>query len=119
MPTPPLIPEPKASEMQVPVSSPPEVPEPKESAQHFPVSVPVELLKEEKVESAGSEVPQEHKESGKDSPAPPLGQEEDEEVVGAQKEEETPACKQEDKKEVVPEVHASVPHVKKEALLQD
>ena len=73
------------------------------------------VVKEEKVESAGPGV-QEHQESGEDSPAAPVGQEEMEEVGRALKDEEMPACKQEDNKEAAPEVGAPVPHVKEEPL---
>ena len=110
MPTPPVIAEPKDTEKQIPVPSPPEVPEPKESEE--------QVVKEEKVESAGPGV-QEHKDSGEDSPAAPVGQEEIEEVGGAPKDEEMPACKQEDNEEAAPEVGAPVPHVKEEPLPND
>ena len=110
VPTPPVIPEPKDTEKHIPVPSPPEVPEPKESEE--------QVVKEEKVESAGPGV-QEHKDSGEDSPAAPVGQEEIEEVGGAPKDEEMPACKQEDNEEAAPEVGAPVPHVKEEPLPND
>ena len=90
--------------------SPPEVPEPKESEEP--------LVKEEKVESAGPGV-QEHQESGEDSPAAPVGQEEIEEVGGEPKDTEMPACNQEDNEEAAPEVGAPVPHVKEEPLPKD
>ena len=77
-----------------------------------------EVIKEEKVESAGPGV-QEHQDSGEDSPAAPVGQEEIEEVGGAPKDEEMPACKQEDNEEAAPEVGAPVPHVKEEPLPND
>ena len=80
VPTPPVIPEPKDTEKDVPVPSPPEVPEPKESEEQVPVSAPAQVVKEEKVEFAGPGVPQEHQESGEDSPAAPVDQEENEEV---------------------------------------
>ena len=110
VPTPPVIPEPKDTEKDIPVPSPPEVPEPKESEE--------QVVKEEKVESAGPGV-QEHKDSGEDSPAAPVGQEEIEEVCGAPNYEEMPACKQEDNEEAAPEVGAPVPHVKEEPLPND
>ena len=110
MPTPPVIPQPKDTEKHIPVPSPPEVPEPKESEE--------QVVKEEKLESAGPGV-LEHQESGEDSPAAPVGQEEIEEVVGAPKDEEMPACKQEDNEEAAPEVGALVPHVKEEPLPND
>ena len=65
-----MIPEPKDTEKHIPVPSPPKVPEPKESEE--------QVVKEEKVESAGPGV-QEHQDSGEDSPAAPVGQEEIEE----------------------------------------
>ena len=77
------------------------------------------MLEEEKAESDGPEVPQEHEDSGEDVPAALVGQEEIEEVGGAPKEEKTPACKQEDKEEAAPEVGAPVPHVKEEPLSHD
>ena len=110
VPTPPVTPEPKDTEKQIPVPSPPEVPEPKESEE--------QVVKEEKVESVGPGV-QEHQDSGEDSPAAPVGQEEIEEVGGAPNNEEMPACKQEDNKEAIPEVGAPVPHVKEEPLPND
>ena len=110
VPTPPVIPEPNNTEKHIPVPSPPEVPEPKESEE--------QVVKEEKVESAGPGV-QEHQESGEDSPAAPVGQEEIEEVGGAPKDEEMPACKQEDDQDAAPEVGAPVPHVKEEPLPND
>ena len=110
VPTPPVIPEPKDTEKHIPVPSPPEVPEPKESEE--------QVVKEEKVESAGPGV-QEHQDSGEDSPAAPVGQEEIEEVGGAPKDEEMPACKQEDNEEAAPEAGAPVPHVKEEPLPND
>ena len=110
VPTPPVIPEPKDTEKHIPVPSPPEVPEPKESEE--------QVVKGEKVGSAGPGV-QEHQDSGKDSPAAPVGQEEIEEVGGAPKDEEMPACKQEDKEEAAPEVGAPVPHRKEEPLPND
>ena len=110
VPTPPVIPEPKDTEKHIPVPSPPEVPEPKESEE--------QVVKEERVESAGPGV-QEHKDSGEDSPAAPVGQEEIEEVGGAPKDEEMPACKQEDNEEAAPEVGAPVPQVKEEPLPND
>ena len=70
------------------------------------------MVTEEKVESAGPGV-QEHQDSGEDSPAAPVGQEEIEEVGGAPKDEEMPACKQEDNEEAALEVGAPVPHVRK------
>ena len=76
------------------------------------------MVKEEKVESAGPGV-QEHQESGEDSPADPVGQEEIEEVGGALEGEEMPACKQEDNEEAAPEVGAPVPHLKEEPLSND
>ena len=106
-PTPPVIPEPKDTEKHIPVPSPPEVPEPKESEG--------QVVKEEKVESAGPGV-QEHQESGEDSPAAPVGQEEIWEVGGALKDEEMPACKGEDNEKAAREVGAPVPHVKEERL---
>ena len=118
-PTPLVIPEPKDGEKNVPVPSPPEVPEPKESKEQVPVSAPVKVLREEKAESAGPGVAQVHQESGADSPAAPVGQEEIEEVAGAPKEEELPACKQEDKEEAAAEVGAPVPHVMVEPLPHD
>ena len=81
VPTPPVIPEPKDTEKHIPVPSLPEEPEPKESEE--------QVVKEEKVEPAGPGV-QEHHESGEDSPAAPVGQEEIEEVGGAPKDEEMP-----------------------------
>ena len=105
-----MIPEPKDTEKHIPVPSPPEVPEPKESEE--------QVVKEEKVESAGPGV-QEHQHSGEDSPAAPVGQEEIEEVGEAPKDEEMPACKQEDNEEAAPEVGAPVPHVKEEPLPND
>ena len=110
VPTPPVIPEPKDTEKHVPVPSPPEVPEPNESEE--------QVVKEEKVESAGPGV-LEHQDSGEDSPAPLVGQEEIEEVGGAPKDEEMPACKQEDNEEAAPEVGAPVPHMKEEPLPND
>ena len=110
VPTPPVIPEPKETEKHIPVPSPPEVPEPNESEE--------QVVKEENVESAGPGV-QEHQESGEDSPAAPVGQEEIEEVGGAPKDEEMPACKQEDNEEAAPEVGAPVPQVKEEPLPND
>ena len=110
VPTPPVIPEPKDTETHIPVPSPPELPQPKESEE--------QVVKEEKVESAGPGV-QEHRESGEDSPAALVGQEEIEEVGGAAKDEEMPACKQEDNEEAAPEVCAPVPHVKEEPLPND
>ena len=107
VPTPPVIQEPKDTEKHIPVPSPPEVPEPKESEE--------QVVKEEELESAGPGV-QEHQDSGEDSPAAPVGQEEIEEVGGAPKDEEMPACKQEDNEEAAPEVGAPVPHVKEEPL---
>ena len=109
-PTPPVIPEPKDTEKHIPVPSPPEVPEPMESEE--------QVVKEEKVVSAGQGV-QEHQESGEDSPAAPVGQEEIEEVGGAPKDEEMPACKQEDNEEAAPEVGAPVPQVREEPLPND
>ena len=93
VPTPPVIPEPKDTEKHIPVPSPPEVPELNESEE--------QVVKEENAESAGPGV-QEHQESGDDSPAAPVGQEEIEEVGGAPKDEEMPACKQEDNEEAAP-----------------
>ena len=90
--------------------SPPEVPEPKESEE--------QVVKEEKVGSAGPGV-QEHQESGEDSLAAPVGQGEIEEVGGAPKDEKKPACKQEDNEEAAPEVGAPVPHVKDWPLPND
>ena len=110
VPTPPVNPEPKDSWKHIPVPSPPEVPEPKESEE--------QVVKDEKMESAGPGV-QEHQESGEDSPAAPVGQEEIEEVGGAPKDREMPACTQEDNEEAAPEVGAPVPHVKEEPLLND
>ena len=110
VPTPPVIPEPKDTEKHIPVPSPPEVPEPKESEE--------QVVKEEEVEPAGPGV-REHQDSGEDSPAAPVGQEEIEEFGGAPKDEEIPACKQEDNEEAAPEVGAPVPHVKKEPLPND
>ena len=110
VPTPPVIPEPKDTEKHIPVPSPPEVPEPKESEE--------QVVQEEKVESAGPGM-QEHQDSGEDSAAAPVGQEEIEEVGGAPKDEEMPACKQEDNEEAAPEVGAPVPHVKEEPLPND
>ena len=110
VPTPPVIPEPKDTEKHIPVPSPPEVPEPKESEE--------QVVKEEQVESAGPGV-QDHQDSGEDSPAAPVGQEEIEEVGGAPKDEEMPACKQEDNEEAAPEVGAPVPHLKEEPLPKD
>ena len=110
VPTPPVIPEPKDTEKHIPVPSPPDVPQPKESGE--------QVVKEEKGESAGPGV-QEHQESGEDSLAAPVGQEEIEEVGGALKDEEMPACKQEDIEEAAPEVGAPVPHVKEEPLPND
>ena len=110
VPTPSVIPEPKDTEKHIPVPSPPEVPEPKESEE--------QVVKEEKVESAGPGV-QEHQDSGEDSPAAPVSQEEIEEVGGAQGDEEMPACKQEDNEEAAPEVGAPVPQVKEEPLPND
>ena len=77
-----------------------------------------QVVKEEKVESAGPGV-QEHQESQEHSPAAPVGEEEIEEVGGARKDEEMPACKQEDNEEAVPEVGAPVRHVKEEPLPND
>ena len=77
-----------------------------------------QVVKEEKVESAGPGV-QEHQESGEDSPAAPVRQEEIEEVGRAPKDEEMPACKQEDNEEAAPEVGAPVPHVTDEPLPND
>ena len=90
--------------------SPPEVPEPKESEE--------QVVKEEKVASAGPGV-QEHQDSGEDSPAAPVSPEEIEEVGGAPKDEEMPACKQEDNEEAAPEFGAPLPHVKEEPLPKD
>ena len=59
------------------------------------------------------------KDSGEDSPAAPVRQEEIEEVGGAPNDEEMPACKQEDNEEGAPEVGAPVPHVKEEPLPND
>ena len=100
----------KDSDNGVPVPTPPVIPEPKESEE--------QVVKEEKVESAGPGV-QEHQHSGEDSPAAPVGQEEIEEVGAAPKDEEMPACKQEDNEEAAPEVGAPVPHVKEEPLPND
>ena len=100
----------KDTEKHIPVPSPPEVPEHKESEE--------QVIKEEKVESAGPGV-REHQESVEDSPAAPVSQEEIEEVGGAPKDEEMPACKQEDNEEAAPEVCAPVPHVKEEPLPND
>ena len=108
--TPPVIPEPKDTEKHIPVPTPPEVPEPKESEEP--------VVKEEKVKSAGPGV-QEHQQSGEDSPAAPVGQEEIEEVGGAPEGEEMPACKQEDNEEAAREGGAPVPHVKGEPLPND
>ena len=108
--TPPVIPEPKDTEKHIPVPIPPEVPEPKETEE--------QVVKEEKVNSAGPGV-QEHQDSGEDWPAAPVGQEEIEEVGGAPKDEEMPACKQEDTEEAAPVVGAPVPHVKEEPLPND
>ena len=110
VPTPPVIPETKDTEKHIPVPNPPEVREPKESEE--------QVVKEEKVESAGPGV-QEYQESGEDSPAAPVGQDEIEEVGGAPKDEEMPACKQEDNEEAAPEVGALVPHVKEEPVPND
>ena len=110
VPTPPVIPEPKDTEKHIPVPSQPDVPEPRESEEP--------VVKEEKVEYAGSGV-QEHQESGENSPAAPVGQEEIEEVGGAPEGEETPACKQEDNEEAPPEVGAPVPRVKEKPLPND
>ena len=110
VPTPPVIPEEKDTEKHIPVPSPPEVPVPKESEE--------QVVKEEKVESAVPGV-REHQDSGEDSPAAPVGQEEIEEVGGAPKDEEMPACKQEDNEEAAPEVGAPVPHLKEEPLPND
>ena len=110
VPTPLVIPEPKDTEKHIPVPSPPEVPEPKESEE--------QVVKEEKVGSAGPGV-QEHHESGEDSPAAPVGQEEIEEVGGAPKDEEMPTCKQQDNEEAAAEVGAPVPQVKEEPLPKD
>ena len=110
LPTPPVIPEPKDTEKHIPLPSPPEVPEPKQSEE--------QVVKEENVESAGPGV-QEHQKSGEDSPAAPVGQEENEEVGGAPTDKEMPACKQEDNKEAAPEVGAPEPHVKEEPLPND
>ena len=74
VPTPPVIPEPKDTERHITVPSLREVPEPKESEE--------QVVKEEKVESAGPGV-QEHKDSGEDSPAAPVGQKGIDEVGGA------------------------------------
>ena len=100
----------KDSDNGVPVPTPPVIPEPKESEE--------QVVKEEKVESAGPGV-QEHQHSGEDSPAAPVGQEEIVEVGEAPKDEEMPACKQEDNEEAAPEVGAPVPHVKEEPLPND
>ena len=110
VPTPPVNPEPKDTEKHIPVPSPPEVPEPKESEE--------QVVKKEKVDSAGPGV-QEHQDSGENSPAAPVGQEEIGEVGGAPKDEEMPACKQGDNEEAAPEVGAPVPHVKEEPLPND
>ena len=110
VPTPPVIPEPKHTEKHIPVPSPLEVPEPKESEEH--------VVKEQKVESAGPGV-REHQDSGEDSPAALVGQEDIEEVGGAPKDGEMPACKQEDNEEAAQEVGAPVPHVKEEPLPND
>ena len=119
LPTPPLIPEATDSEKHVPVPSPPEVSQPKESEDHVPVSAPVGGLKQEKAESAGPDVPQEHHDSGEDVPAAPVGQEEIEQVGGAPKDEETPACKQRDKEMAALEAGAPVSHLKEEPLPHD
>ena len=100
----------KDSDNGVPVPTPPVIPEPKESEE--------QVVKEEKVDSAGPGV-QEHQHSGEDSPAAPVGQEEIVEVGEAPKDEEMPACKQEDNEEAAPEVGAPVPHVKEEPLPND
>ena len=100
----------KDSDNGVPVPTPPMISEPKESEE--------QVVKEEKVESAGPGV-QEHQHSGEDSPAAPVGQEEIVEVGEAPKDEEMPACKQEDNEEAAPEVGAPVPHVKEEPLPND
>ena len=100
----------KDSDNGVPVPTPPVISEPKESEE--------QVVKEEKVESAGPGV-QEHQHSGEDSPAAPVGQEEIVEVGEAPKDEEKPACKQEDNEEAAPEVGAPVPHVKEEPLPND
>ena len=100
----------KDSDNGVPVPTPPAIPEPKESEE--------QVVKEEKVESAGPGV-QEHQHSGEDSPAAPARQEEIVEVGEAPKDEEMPACKQEDNEEAAPEVGAPVPHVKEEPLPND
>ena len=100
----------KDSDNGVPVPTPPVIPEPKEGEE--------QVVKEEKVESAGPGV-QEHQHSGEDSPAAPVGQEEIVEVGEAPKDEEMPACKQEDNEEAAPEVGAPVPHVKEEPLPND
>ena len=76
------------------------------------------MVKEENVESAGPGL-QEHKNSGEDSPAAPVGQEETGEVGGAPKDEEMPQCKQEYNEEAAPAVGAPVPHVKEEPLPND
>ena len=110
VPTPPVISEPKETEKHIPVPSLPEVAEPKESEQ--------QVVKEEKVQSAGPGV-QEHQESGEDSPAAPVGQEEIQEVGGARKDKKMPACKQKDSEEGALEVGAPVPHVKEEPLPND
>ena len=110
VPMPPVIPEPMDTEKHIPVPSPPEVPEPIESEK--------QVVKDEKVESACPGV-QEHKDSGEDSPAAPVGQQEIEKVGGAPKDEEMPACKQEDNEEAAPEVGAPVAHVKEEPLPND
>ena len=80
VPSPPVLPEPKDTEKHVPVLGPPEVPEPKESEEQVPVSALGEVVKEDKAESAVPGVPEEHQESGEDSPGAPVGQEEIEEV---------------------------------------
>ena len=100
----------KDSDNGVPVPTPPLIPEPKKSEE--------QVVKEEKVESAGPGV-QEHQHSGENSPAAPVGQEEIVEVGEAPKDEEMPACKQEDNEEAAPEVGAPVPHVKEEPLPND
>ena len=116
--TPPVIQEPKYSEKHVPVPSAPQVPQRKESDEQVPLSAPMEVLKEEKAEPSGAEVPSVQQVSGEDVPAAAVGEEEIEEVGGAPKEEKMPACKQEDKEEAAPEVAAAVPHVKEEPLLK-
>ena len=119
MPTPQVILQPKNSEKHVLVPSPPEVPEPKESEHQVPVSAPVQVLNEEKAESAGPEVPQDHQESGNYIPAAPGGREEIEEVGGAPKEEEMPACMLKDTEEAAPDAGAPVPQVKEQPLPHD